>query len=138
MSECAFLDKTKKPKANDLAKTLSSCAAPWDELILHIKQNYAPIVEEWKFMKSGWKLLLKKKARTVCYLFPAAGYFTTAFVLGEKAAATARQSKLPKRIQDTIEQARPYAEGRGFYVECRKPKDVEHLKLLTALKMETK
>jgi hypothetical protein len=138
MPECVFLDKSKRPKPADLTKALGVCAAPWDDLIAHVAENYAPVSEEWKFMKSGWTLLLKKKVRTVCYLFPAAGYFTAAFVYGEKAVAAARQSKLPKRILDVMEQARPYAEGRGFYVECKKPGDLRHLMMLVALKMDTK
>jgi hypothetical protein len=138
MPETAFLDKAQRPKPADLAKALGECASSWNGLIAHITEKYPPISEEWKFMKSGWTLLLKRKSRTVCYLFPATGYFTAAFVLGEKAVAGARQSKLPKQIMETIEQARPYAEGRGFYVECKKSADVKHLLTLVAVKMETK
>jgi hypothetical protein len=138
MPETAFLDKAKKPKPADLTKALGARAQSWNEFVTHVAENYAPVSEEWKFMKSGWTLLLKRKARTICYLFPAVGYFTAAFVLGEKAVAVARQSKLPKIILKTIERAHPYAEGRGFYVECKKPGDLKHLMMLGAIKMETK
>jgi hypothetical protein len=55
-----------------------------------------------------------------------------------KAVAAARQSKLPKCIMDAIEEARAYAEGRGFYVKVSKPNDLAHLKSLVSIKFETK
>jgi hypothetical protein len=82
-------------------------------------------------------LLTKRKKRTVCYLFPETAQFTVAFVFGGKAVEAARGSKLPKAILQSIEDARPYAEGRGFYVVCKKPADLKHLVTLTTLKMES-
>ena len=96
-----------------------------------------PLSKEWKFMKSGWVLVPKCKTRTVCYLFPAEGFFTAAFVLGEKAVDAARKSTLPKKILDAMEEAKPYAEGRGFYVRAAKPADLKHLITLATIKMES-
>jgi hypothetical protein len=136
MPETAFLDKSKKPTDKALALALGDIADLWYDLIAFMHENHSPIVEEWKFMKSGWTLVPKRKARTVCYLFPAQNYFTVAFTLGEKAVEVARQSKLPKKILDSIEEARPYAEGRGFYVKATKPADLKHLQALVTIKME--
>ena len=132
-----FTDKAKKPTARDVVAVLGDSVAQWDAFAQHIREAYAPISEEWRFYKC-WHLRLKRKARTVCYLFAEKDQFTVAFVFGEKAVAAARKSKLPKRIMDCIEQARVYAEGRGFYVECRKASDLKHLHTLTAIKMETR
>lgn len=138
MPECAFVEKAAKPTAKDLEHSLGAIAVDvWELFTAYLHEVYAPVTDEWKFMKSGWTLVPKKKARTICYLFPAEGYFTAAFTLGEKAVAAARQSKLPKRILSAIEEARPYAEGRGFYVKCSQPADLKHLLTLTALKMES-
>jgi hypothetical protein len=135
MPEFAFTEKSKKPSPNALAAALGESAALWRDFIGFLLSEHAPIAEEWKFMKSGWVLVPKRKTRTVCYLFPASNLFTVAFNLGEKAVAAARQTKLPKRIMDAIENARPYAEGRGFYVEAAKPADLVHLKTLVSIKM---
>jgi hypothetical protein len=137
MPDCAFVDKAKKPTDKTLAAALDGVAGAWDEFLTYLRENHGPLAEEWKFMKSGWVLLTKRKTRTVCYLFPAEGFFTVAFVLGEKAVEAARQSKLPKKILTAMEEAKPYAEGRGFYVECRKVSDLKHLLTLTAIKMES-
>jgi len=100
-------------------------------------EHYAPISEEWKCGKTGWMLVPKRKARTVCYLFPAKDHFTAGFVMGQKAVEAMRQRTLPKRIIAAMEEAKPYAEGRGFYVECSKPSDLKHLLTLLEIKMGT-
>jgi hypothetical protein len=137
MPNSAFTDKAKKPTAKELISVLGENAKLWDEFATHIRKEYVPISDEWKFYKS-WHWVLKRKARTICYFFPEKNQFTVAFVFGEKAVEAAKQSKLPKKILDTIESARKYAEGRGFYVECKKESDLKHLLTLTRIKMETK
>jgi hypothetical protein len=132
----AFLDEAKKPTNKAVSSTLGVSAEVWNGLMEFIREEHGPIIEEWKFMKSGWVLVPKKKTRTVCYLFPASGFFTVAFVLGEKAVEVARKSKLPKRVIDLMEAARPYAEGRGFRVQVAKPTDLKWLKTLVTIKME--
>jgi hypothetical protein len=129
-----FIDKAKKPTEKDIHRMLGDAADLWDEFYQHLCEEYEPLSKEWKFYKS-WNCTLKRKARTVCYIFAQDGYFTVAFIFGEKAVAAARASKLPKSILTEIEEARPYAEGRGFHVACKKPGDLKHLKTLASIKM---
>ncbi len=135
MPECFFVEKSKKPTAAALSSALGSTADSWTGFLEYVHEQHSPVTEEWKFMKSGWVLVPKRKTRTVCYLFPAEGYFTVAFVLGEKAVEAARASKLPKKILADIEAAKPYVEGRGFYVEAKKPADLKHLIALVDIKL---
>jgi len=137
MPECALTDKAKKPTARDVKSVLGAAAGLWDDFVAHLGDEYSPVTSEWKFGKTGWMLIPKRKQRTVCYLFPEAGQFTVAFVFGEKAVAAARAGKLPKHILESIENARPYVEGRGFYVTCRKAGDLKHLIALTSMKMDS-
>jgi hypothetical protein len=138
MPDCAFIDKTAIPTPQDVAKSLTPIPGNvWKLFLNHLHEVHDPVIEHWKFMNSGWTLVPKKHARTICYLFPAEGYFTAAFTFGSKAVAAARRSKLPKRILTAMEEARPYAEGRGFYVKCSRPADLHHLFTLAALKMDS-
>lgn len=137
MAGSIFLDKDHKPTADDLIAALGNALPLWNDFAAHIRETCAPIDSDWSFYKS-WHWRLKRKARTVCYLFPVKDGFTAAFVFGEKAVAVAQSGKLPEKILKDIEGARKYAEGRGFYVDCRTPADLVHLKTLTAIKMETK
>lgn len=136
MSGSVFIDKAKKPAAKELLATLGNGVTLWNGFVEYIREQYAPVSDEWKFYKS-WHWKLSRKARTICYLFPQDGYFSVALVLGEKAVAKARESKLPKTILKQLEEARVYAEGRGIRVDCKRASDVEHVKVLLAIKMGT-
>ena len=127
-------DKTKFPDDAALAAALGKAKVLWDEFVRHITQEYGPITEEWGFYKS-WSMRLKRKKRTIVYLLPRDGHFLCAYVFGEKATEAARRAKLPKDVVKIIEEAKVYAEGRGFRLEVKTKKDLEAMKKLAAIKM---
>jgi hypothetical protein len=130
-------DKLKKPDDNELTKVLGRTKQLWDDLVNHAVQEYEPVIQEWIFSgkKYGWALRLKLKKRPIFYLIPCQRYFLCAFVFGQKATEAALQSNLPKDVMKTINEARVYAEGRGFRLEVRKKQDVGTMKKLAAVKM---
>lgn len=130
----SFDDETKPPDDAALAEALGSAIRLWDEFARHITQEYGPVTEEWGFYKS-WSMRLKRKKRTIVYFLPRDGSFLCAFVFGEKATEAARRAKLPKDVLKTIDEARVYAEGRGFRLEVKTKKDIETMKALAAIKM---
>jgi len=130
----SFDDRAKPPDDAALAKALGPAKRLWDEFVRHITQEYGPITEEWGFYKS-WSMRLKRKKRTIVYLLPRDGHFLCAYVFGEKATEAARRAKLPKDVVKIIEEAKVYAEGRGFRLEVKTKKDLEAMKKLAAIKM---
>jgi hypothetical protein len=132
--DMSFDDKEKAPDDKALAKGLGPSKKLWDEFVLHVAADFAPVTEAWGFYKS-WSLRLKQKKRTIVYLLPRDGHFLCAFVYGGKATEAARQAKLPKAVMTEIEDAPVYAEGRGFRLEVRTAKDLETMKTLAAIKM---
>jgi hypothetical protein len=127
-------DKSKQPDDNDLAEVLGRSKRFWDDLIRHIILEYEPVTQVWGFYKS-WSLRLIRKKRTILYLIPCERYFLCAFVFGQKATKAARQSNLPKDVMKTINEAKVYAEGRGFRLEVRKKQDIDTMNTLAAIKM---
>jgi hypothetical protein len=138
MALSAFDDKSTKPGASDLERTLGRTAAHWADLIAHVADKYAPLDETWNFAGAnwGWSLRLKRKKRTVLYMTPCQNHFLVGFVLGERAVEAARKSTLPDSTLAAINQARKYAEGRGIRIEIRTKKDLQIAKMLAAVKME--
>jgi hypothetical protein len=130
----SFDDKTKAPDDTSLAEALGPAKKLWDEFAGHIAREYAPITEAWGFYKS-WSLRLVRKKRTIVYLLPRDGHFLCAFVFGEKATSEARRANLPADVMKVIEEAKVYAEGRGFRLEVRRKRDIEAMKTLAAIKM---
>lgn len=137
MALSAFDDKSAKPKARDLKKTLGRTSAHWDGLIAHIAAEHAPLDQTWNFAGAswGWALRLKWKKRTVLYMTPCKGHFLVGFALGEKAVKAAHGSTLPDSVLTMIDQAKKYAEGRAVRIEVRSKKDLEITKKLAAIKM---
>ena len=117
------------PGGRDLAKTLGRTHALWTRLHAEIADAFGPLEEKWSFSKQ------RRKKRTVLYLIVQPGHFLAAFALGEKACAAARASGLPDSWLEAIDSAPRYAEGRGVWLEIRRPRDVANAARLAALKM---
>jgi hypothetical protein len=109
----------------------------WDRLIAHVTATYPPVAREWKVAGRGgdWYLRLRRGERTILYLLPRVGYFITALVLGEKATAAVRASDVPRAVIAALNEARPYAEGRGLRLETRTGADLATIRTLAAIKM---
>jgi hypothetical protein len=133
----AFIDKPKKPTAAELTAALGPAKALWDQLLTGLADERNLTVQEWNSYsrKAGWSLRLKLKDRNILYLTPCRGSFFVSFALGDKAVEAARQSGLPPSVIKTINEAKRYAEGTGVRLEMKKPKDVETMKQLAAIKL---
>ncbi|MBL0062916.1 MAG: DUF3788 family protein [bacterium] len=125
----------KPPTEKQIAARLGDIYSIWSEFLEFLETEFAPIEYEWKETKSTWSCRPMRKARRICYLTPEDGKFMAAFALGEKAVAAARASKLPKSIIAEIENAKPYAEGRGIRIVVSRPSQLAHLKTLASVKM---
>jgi hypothetical protein len=134
MTHFDFDDKNKQPDDALLTKALGLAKKLWDEFIDHITREYGPVTREWGFYKA-WSLRLKSKKRTIVYLIPQIGHFICAYVLGGKATEEARRADLPKAVFKTINEARVYAEGRGFRLKVKTKRDLEAIKTLASIKM---
>ena len=133
----AFIGKPKKPTAAELTAALGPARALWDQLLARLADEHNLTVQEWNSYsrKAGWSLRLKRKDRNILYLTPCQGCFFVSFALGDKAVEAARQSRLPPSVIKTINEARRYAEGTGIRMEMKKPKDIEIVKQLAAIKL---
>ena len=138
MALSAFDDKSSPPREDDLAATLGSTYALWNQLKKLIASRFASSTMEWasSSKKTGWGLRLKQEKRTILYMTPCNGYFLASFALGEKAVKAAHQSNLPNAVLKVIDGARKYAEGRGVRLEIRSAEDVRNVEKLAIIKME--
>jgi len=132
-----FDDKVSIPKPKDLEAALGLSALLWERLVAGVARDHAPIEEAWSFAgaKFGWSLRLKHKDRIVLYLIPQTGHFLVGVVLGEKAVQAAHEHSLPGPVLDLIDNARPYAEGRGIRFPVTTPEDVDAALTLATVKM---
>ncbi len=133
----AFIGKSHSPTVAELAGALGPAKELWDGLLASLASEHKLTVQEWNSysLKAGWSLRLKHKGRNIVYLGPCRGAFRTAFVLGDRAVAAARQSDLPQSVIKIINEARRYAEGTAVRIEIKKAKDIETVTKLAGIKL---
>jgi len=133
----AFVGKAERPSEAELAAELGSTKPFWDRLLTALAKQYYSDVQEWSSYsrKAGWSLKVKHMERTILYLTPSRGCFMASFALGEKAMKAARQSVLPQRAVNAINQAKRYAEGTAVRIEVHGTADVAVVEKLAAIKL---
>lgn len=137
MLATVFVDKTERPSGEELSVELGSTKEIWDQFISELIEENEIDVQEWGLSssQSAWALRLKKKKRTIVYLIPGKKCFQVGFVLGDKAVRAARERGLSADVLKIIDEAPRYAEGTGFRLEVRRPKDLATIKKLAQIKV---
>jgi hypothetical protein len=128
------------PSERALAAELGAAQSRWNAIIAALTETYGPIDLEWKPSKSdfGSMCLLKQKKRTLLYLTPEKNSIRVAIVLGERAVAVALESRLPNAIKTMLQEAKPYAEGRGIRFSVSRAADLEVVENLVTIKIDPK
>ena len=128
------------PSERTLASELNSAQGLWKAIIAALAGTFGTIELEWKPSKSefGSICLLKHKKRTLLYLTPEKDSIRVAIVLGERAVTMARDSRLPDDIKTMLEEAKPYAEGRGIRFSVNSASKLPVIEELVAIKLTPK
>jgi hypothetical protein len=128
------------PSERALVCELGAAQNLWNAIIAALTETYGSIDLEWKSSTSdfGSMCLLKHKKRTLLYLTPEKNSIRVAIVLGERAVGVALDSRLPKVIKTMLQEARPYAEGRGIRFSVSQAADLTVVEELVAIKENPK
>ena len=134
MALSAFDERSQRPGADDLKRTLGKSAPLWDRLIAQTIEAAGSLTQDWNFAgaKYGWSLRLKRRDRVVLYMTPQAGEFQLGIVLGAKAVA---RHAVPAGVRALIEAAPRYAEGIGIRLPIRGKAGLATARHLTAIKL---
>lgn len=132
-----FSDKAKQPTEKELVKGLSKTFEIWKELEGFTKLCYPAAKSEWKFSgeKFGWGYRISDKKRVLIYLLPRDQFFKVAFVFGEKAMQHILKSDINEFIKAELQNAKPYAEGRGIRIDINDRSMVGDLQKLIEIKV---
>ncbi|MBZ5525429.1 MAG: DUF3788 domain-containing protein [Acidobacteriia bacterium] len=133
----AFAGQARKPSDHELTAALGAARAIWDQLVGDLVREHGVDVQEWNSYstRAGWSLRLKHKDRNIVYLTPSQGCFMASFALSDKAVKAARQSRLPARVIEIIDEAKRYAEGTAVRIDVKSARDITVVKKLAAIKL---
>ncbi len=134
----AFIGATNPPSDAQLASALGPAKKLWDKLLSDLAAEYGIDAQEWTSYskKHGWSLRAKRANRNIIYMAPAQGAFTAALILGDKALAAARQSKLSPHGMKLLDEAKRYPEGTAVRIEVHGNEDIGVIEKLAAVKLK--
>jgi hypothetical protein len=132
-----FIEKEIIPTESALKEILGEKYKLWQAIRVYTVEKYTAAIQEWNFpgKKYGWSFRIKDKKRAIVYLLPRDGYFTVAFVFGQKAMGHVLQSSVSQEIKMELENAIPYAEGRGIRIEVKNASVLSDIKQLIDIKI---
>jgi hypothetical protein len=138
MSANAFVGRVNPPGEVDLIFAMGHVKGIWDKLLALLATECGATVQEWRCYspKMGWSLRARRKKRTIVWLSPSQECFNVAFILGKSAMDAARETKLPQRVRQALNEAPRYPEGWGVRLRVRCPRDLVSLKKLASLKLK--
>lgn len=133
----AFIGKLEKPSPKELADALGPTSSLWDHLVADLMTDLDLTEQEWSSYspKYGWHLRLKLKKRNIIYFSPCAGWFRVSLILGDRAVAEARKSRLPVSLLKLLDDAKRYPEGTALYLAVKNSRDIPSIKKLARIKV---
>ncbi len=136
MATNAFIGHVTKPTLAELTAELGAKQPLWDDLLAEL-ERLGVADQEWSSYspQAGWAVKVLRKGRVIVYLSPQHGGFLASFALGEKAVASAKNSKFPPKILKIISEAKKYAEGTAVRVQVASRSDVAAVAKLAAIKL---
>jgi len=138
MNPNAFIGRTKAPSDADLATALGTVKPLWDEIVVGMAEELGLTGSEWKSygVKHGWALQLRRGKRNIVHLAPCEGSIRVLFILGDRAVAAARATKLGARAAKLIDDAPRYPEGTGIRLEVSRPRQIPLVRKLARIKLD--
>lgn len=140
MSVGIFTDKKHRPTETEIVEAIGSKLPIWQDLIRFIRDTY-PVQEDFRFLYGknyGWGLRFRVKGQLLTSLYPRQEGFSAQVNLSPAAVEEAQRMELGQNVQQAIERAHPYPEGRWLFVVVESENDRRDVQHLLALRAETK
>lgn len=139
MAKSVYLDKGVQPDEPMVAATAGKSKEQWDEAIRHASEAYPAFSWEWKYYGKawGWSLVIKSKAKTLCYLTPADGYFQVSIIFNNKGRALAAGIGLPEKIAQAVDASKNNAKNIPYDFKVRTAADLDIAKQLLEVRSKT-
>lgn len=136
MAESVFDDKSLSPGLRDLEGVLGD-SFRWFEGLSALVSKEGTLIYDWKYYgrQSGWVLKMLRGKRNILFVIPGKGYFRVALTFGDKALQVILKADLPQQVKETLNAAKPYAEGRTIQPEVRSDEQYDIVRTLVEIKL---
>ena len=139
MSDYVLLEKKELPNESVVKLRLKNTYNILSEIRDYIKLNIGETIEEWKYYgkKNGWLLKVLIVKRNLFFICICNGYFILSFTFGEKAIKNISGSEISDTINNSLNKAKKYAEGKSILIEVKNMDTIKDIKELIRIKTET-
>lgn len=138
MSIGVFTDKHYRPTDDEILGMIGPGWTLWQELNQFIREHY-PVTEDLKFLygeKYGWAMRYRIRDKLLASLYPTKDGFTVQVNLNPAAVEQATDITHGKNVQEAIDRATPYPEGRWLFIPVESKNDINDIKQLLALRVD--
>ena len=136
MALSVFESQSMQPTPEMIKQALAERYSDWKNIIDFVLKHHKHSEEVWNFGKSfGWSLRIKDSKRVIVYMTPGDNKFLVSLVFGKKATEEAFAIDISSKIISIIENAKVYAEGRGFRIEIVGPELLPDILKLIEIKL---
>jgi len=140
MSIGLFTDKGKQPTEIQVREAVGSRIQLWDHLIQTVQKQY-PVQQDFKFLYGknyGWAVRFRIKGQLLTSLFPTQGGFVAQVNLSPDDIRKVLALKMSRNIQQAIERAHPYPEGRWLFIPIETKEDMRDVQRLVELRAHSR
>jgi Protein of unknown function (DUF3788) len=140
MSVGKFTDKKHQPTEAEVLAAVGTRLPLWQELLSFVRTNY-PVQEDFKFMYGknyGWAYRFRIKGQFFTSFYPAEDGFAVHVNLSPSAVEQALSLPPGKNVQQAIERAIPYPEGRWLFIRVESQEDAADIRHLWTLRLAMK
>lgn len=125
------------PAEADLKQALSDTFDLWQKIVDFIEGLRPDARGAWNFAgtKFGWSFRIYDRKKVLLYLLPRDKFFRAAFVFGQKAVDSIRETDISGNLKAEIDSAKVYAEGRGIWIPVHDESLLEDVKKMIRVKI---
>jgi hypothetical protein len=138
MSIGCFIEKKRRPTAEEIDRALGVRRDDWLALLQFIRERFSDH-EEWKFMygkRYGWALHMRSGKKMVTNLFPTEGGFTVQINLSEAEVQEAFKTDLCPEVRQVMAASHPFPEGRWMWIPASSERSLEDIRSLLVRRMK--
>ena len=135
MAVGSFVEKQHQPTMREVFASIGPKKGLWENLERFVAENYRTKRDLAFYGKNyGWALRYRKAGKALFSMYPGERIFTVQIVLAETPAKKASNLKLGKNIQNVLESAHQFPEGRWLFIKVNSKQDLRDVQRLLLLK----
>jgi hypothetical protein len=139
MNTQVLTDKNLFPTEEIIFSHINKAKTHWLSLFEFIKSNPNDLNPEWRYYNDGksWLMKVLRKTKTVFWLSVKKNSFSVTFYFTDKTEKEIYDSPISDELKDNFKNGKRFGKIRAITVNVKSKKDVQFVKTLIEIKLNT-